>query len=165
MPRTAAAHAENCLSTRAGQFRFCRHSAIMARQPGNDCRPSEQSMPIENSSSTLKHHTFKIFVSPRSRLADQEVDSAAPHGSPGARDERRLVGHIDPSEQAVIQRVRRKLRLRHKALPTERDYVGWLMRFIQHCGSPHPERFGEREVKDFLTSLAAPARDPRSGRV
>jgi len=89
-----------------------------------------------------------------SRLAEQEKDSGATPGSPGIRDERHLVGHIDPSEPAVIQQVRRELRLRHKALPTERAYVGWLIRFIQHCGSPDLERFGAPEIKDFLTALA-----------
>jgi integron integrase len=89
-----------------------------------------------------------------SRLAEQEKVAGASPGSPGTRDERHLVGHIDPSEPAVIQQVRRELRLRHKALPTERAYVGWLIRFIQHCGSSELERFGEREIKDFLTSLA-----------
>lgn len=93
-----------------------------------------------------------------SRLAEQEKeqvrDSGATPLSPGVRDERHLVGHIDPSEPAVIQQVRRELRLRHKALPTERAYVGWLMRFMQHCGSPDLARFGEPEIKAFLTTLA-----------
>jgi integron integrase len=89
-----------------------------------------------------------------SRLAEQEKVAGATPGSPGTRDERHLVGHIDPSEPAVIKQVRRELRLRHKALPTERAYVGWLIRFIQHCGSPDLERLGEPEIKDFLTTLA-----------
>lgn len=89
-----------------------------------------------------------------SRLAAQERDSGESTGPPGSRDERHLVGHIDPSEPAVIQQVRRELRLRHKALPTERAYVGWLTRFIQHCGSRDLEQFGEPEIKDFLTTLA-----------
>lgn len=89
-----------------------------------------------------------------SRLAEQEKVAGATPGSPGNCDERHLVGHIDPSEPAVIQQVRRELRLRHKALPAERAYVGWLIRFIQHCGSSELERFGEPEIKDFLTTLA-----------
>jgi integron integrase len=89
-----------------------------------------------------------------SRLAEQEKQRGAADESPGLRDERQLVGRIDPSEPPVIQQVRRELRLRHKALPTERAYVGWLLRFIRHCGSPDLARFGAAEIKAFLTDLA-----------
>jgi len=41
-------------------------------------------------------------------------------------DERHLIGQIDPSEPAIIQQMRKELRLRHKALTTERAYVGWV---------------------------------------
>lgn len=89
-----------------------------------------------------------------SRLAEQEKVSGATSESPGVRDERHLVGRIEPSEPPVIQQVRRELRLRHKALPTERAYVGWLLRFMRHCGDTDLARFGEPEIKAFLTELA-----------
>ena len=89
-----------------------------------------------------------------SRLAEQAKTSGAAFEVPGVRDERHLVGLIDSSEPLVIQQVRRELRLRHKALPTERAYVGWLHRFIRHCGDPDLARFGEPEIKAFLTDLA-----------
>lgn len=89
-----------------------------------------------------------------SRLAEQDKKSGAAYASSGARDERHLVGLIDSSEPPVIQQVRRELRLRHKALPTERAYVGWLHRFIRHCGDPDLSRYGEPEIKAFLTDLA-----------
>jgi hypothetical protein len=92
MPRVAATPLADYQSARIGLFRFYRHSAITARQPGSGCRLSKQSMPTEHS--------------------------------------------------LIL------------ALPTERAYVGWLIRFIQHCGSPDLERFGEPEIKDFLTTLA-----------
>lgn len=88
------------------------------------------------------------------RLAEQEKTSGAAVEDSGVRDERHLVGLIDSSEPLVIQQVRRELRLRHKALPTERAYVGWLHRFIRHCGDPNLARFGEPEIKAFLTDLA-----------
>ena len=88
------------------------------------------------------------------RLAEQEKESKATGQSPGTRDERHLVGVIDSSEPPVIQQVRRELRLRHKALPTERAYVGWLHRFIRHCGNADLARFGEPKIKAFLTDLA-----------
>jgi len=54
----------------------------------------------------------------------------------------------------LIQRMRKELRVRHKALETERAYVGWVERFMRHCGSEDLDQFGEPEIKAFLTYLA-----------
>ena len=54
-----------------------------------------------------------------SRLAAQHREDR-----PGVEDERHLVGRIDPREPTVVQQMRRELRLHHKALTTERSYVG-----------------------------------------
>lgn len=86
-----------------------------------------------------------------SRLADQEK---AGQGAPGIKDERHLEGIIDPREPPLIQQARREMRLRHKALRTERAYVGWIERFMRHCGSTDLTRCGEAEIKRFLTDLA-----------
>jgi len=75
-------------------------------------------------------------------------------GSVSLRDEQQIVGIIDPSEPALVQQMRRELRLRHKALEIERAYIGWIMRFIRHCGSEDLQAFGEAEIKSFLTELA-----------
>ena len=83
------------------------------------------------------------------RLAEQERA-----GYPGIRDEQQLIGQIDPNEPAIIQEMRRELRLRHKAMDTERAYVGWVQRFTKHIGSWNVPRMGEREIKSFLTHLA-----------
>jgi len=71
-----------------------------------------------------------------SRLADQERAVGTAATRPGVEDERHLIGQIDPNDPAVIQRMRKELRVRHKALETERAYVGWAERFIEHCKSP-----------------------------
>jgi len=84
------------------------------------------------------------------RFAAAEQNS----GSVSLRDEQQIVGIIDPSEPALVQQMRRELRLRHKALETERAYIGWIMRFIRHCGSEDLQAFGEAEIKSFLTELA-----------
>ena len=76
-----------------------------------------------------------------SRLADQERTDGLGAGRPGIRDERHLIGQIDPREPAIVQQVRRELRVRRKALDTERAYVGWIERFIQHCGSQDLAQF------------------------
>lgn len=86
-----------------------------------------------------------------SRLADQEK---AGHGEPGVTDERQLVGIIDPREPPLIQQARREMRLRHRALSTERSYVGWIERFMRHCGSTDVAQVDESQIKAFLTALA-----------
>lgn len=73
---------------------------------------------------------------------------------PDSRSERQITGVIDPNEPAVIQKMRREMRLHRKALRTERAYIGWIQRFIQYCGSADLERFGEGEIKAFLTHQA-----------
>ncbi|GEM_PF-1124968 len=92
------------------------------------------------------------------RLAERERDDAAAGAAgasePSVQDERHLVGMIDPGEPQCMQELRRELRVRRKALDTERAYAGWVSRFIRHCGSEDLRQFGEREIKSFLTQLA-----------
>ncbi|MEZ6033304.1 MAG: integron integrase [Planctomycetaceae bacterium] len=88
------------------------------------------------------------------RLAAAEKDSGAAAGSPGIADQQRLIGVIDPKEPQILQSMRKELRLRHLALETERAYIGWIVRFIRHCGSAELQTFGEAQIKSFLTELA-----------
>ena len=97
-----------------------------------------------------------------SRLADQERAVGPGSSRPGVADERHLIGQIDPNEPGVVQKMRGELRVRHKSLETERAYVGWVQRFIQHCGSSDLASFGEQEIKAFLTHLAV-ERDVTAG--
>jgi hypothetical protein len=89
-----------------------------------------------------------------SQLAGREKAEGTGSGRPGVEDERHLTGRIDPDEPAVIQQMRKELRVRHLAMKTEKTYVGWVRRFIGHCGSSDLAKFGEREIKSFLTELA-----------
>ena len=88
------------------------------------------------------------------RLAATEKDSGAAPGSPEIADQQRLIGVIDPKEPQILQSMRKELRLRHLALETERAYIGWIVRFIRHCGSAELQTFGEAQIKSFLTELA-----------
>jgi integron integrase len=88
------------------------------------------------------------------RLAEQERFGSGETSPPGTFDERHLIGHIDPNEPPLLQQTRRELRLRHRSLLTERSYIGWLRRFIAHCGSADLSQFGEPQVKLFLSNLA-----------
>ncbi len=87
-------------------------------------------------------------------LAEREHDDAADGASgPGVEDERHLVGMIDPDEPQCLQELRRELQVQRKASETERAYVGWVSRFVRHCGSEDLRQFGEPEIKSFLTKL------------
>jgi hypothetical protein len=48
------------------------------------------------------------------RLAEQEKQSGA-DGSPGLRDEAKLIGVIEPKEAPILQQVRREIRVQGKA--------------------------------------------------
>lgn len=50
--------------------------------------------------------------------------------------------------------MRRELRLRRKAMETEKAYVGWVRRFMKHCGSEELQQFGEPQIRSFLTKQA-----------
>ena len=50
--------------------------------------------------------------------------------------------------------IRARARLRHLSPRTEQTYLAWVRRFVRHCGGRHPRDLGDREVGDFLTSLA-----------
>lgn len=88
------------------------------------------------------------------RLADQERNATRSGVGPGSSDERHLVGIIDQNEPTIIQKTRRELRLRHRALRTEQSYVGWIDRFLRFCGTAEPERWTEAHIRAFLTHLA-----------
>jgi len=54
----------------------------------------------------------------------------------------------------LFDEVRRKLRLHHYSLRTERAYLGWIRRFIVDNNRRHPREMGGREVERFLSLLA-----------
>ena len=68
--------------------------------------------------------------------------------------EAQIVGYLDPGEPAIVRETRAKLRLVHYSRDTEKAYVGWLVRFIAHCGSEDLSQFGEPQIEAFLTDLA-----------
>ena len=71
-----------------------------------------------------------------------------------AEKQRELLSQIDRSAPVCIQRLHGELRLVHYALSTEKAYVGWVRKFIKHCGSEELDRFGENEIREFLTKEA-----------
>lgn len=68
-----------------------------------------------------------------------------------ADDERGVTAH---EKVRLLDRVRRKLRVRHYSLRTEQAYVAWIRRFVLANGTRHPEDMGGPEVEAFLSALA-----------
>jgi integron integrase len=58
------------------------------------------------------------------------------------------------SRPAVIDSLRRVLRLRHYSRQTEKAYVAWVDRFLRFYGRRRPSELGAEEVKAFLSDLA-----------
>jgi len=54
----------------------------------------------------------------------------------------------------LFAEVRRRMRLKHYSLATERIYVQWIRRFIVANGKRHPRELGGEEVERFLSRLA-----------
>jgi len=54
----------------------------------------------------------------------------------------------------LFDEVRRRLRLKHYSLSTERIYLQWMRRFILASGRRHPRDMGGAEVERFLSTLA-----------
>ncbi|MBN8480860.1 MAG: integron integrase [Xanthomonadales bacterium] len=54
----------------------------------------------------------------------------------------------------LLDEVRRRLRLKHYSLRTERIYVGWIRAFIRFSDRRHPSTLGGPEVEAFLSHLA-----------
>lgn len=58
----------------------------------------------------------------------------------------------------LFDEVRRRLRLKHYSIRTERAYLGWIRRFIIANGRRHPRGLGGAEVEAFLSQLAVQGR-------
>ncbi len=69
--------------------------------------------------------------------------------------EQLIEGHRSPR---LLAEVRRRLRVKHYSVRTERAYVGWIRRFIIANGMRHPRGLGADAIQAFLTSLAMEGR-------
>lgn len=59
------------------------------------------------------------------------------------------IGHTQ-----LLDRVRIEIRKRHYSYRTEKQYVGWISRFIDYHDGQNPAQLGHREVEAFLSHLA-----------
>lgn len=54
----------------------------------------------------------------------------------------------------LLDRVRKRIRLKHYSIRTEQAYVHWVKRYILFHDKRHPAHMGKADVEAFLTSLA-----------
>ena len=55
----------------------------------------------------------------------------------------------------LLEQVRHAIRIRHYSPKTEESYVHWIKRFILFHNKRHPAEMGEKEIAQFLSSLAS----------
>ncbi|HUP22884.1 MAG TPA: integron integrase [Thermoanaerobaculia bacterium] len=65
---------------------------------------------------------------------------------------------LPAAEPRLVDRVRAELRLRHRALRTEKTYVGWILRYVRFHGLQHPAELDAQHVESFLSHLAVERR-------
>ena len=63
-----------------------------------------------------------------------------------------------PQKPKLLDQVRHAIRTRHYSPRTEETYVHWIKRFIFFHNKRHPEEMGEKEIAQFLSSLASEQR-------
>jgi integron integrase len=62
---------------------------------------------------------------------------------------------IEPERDRLIPSVRRVMRTRHLSRLTEEAYVRWIVRYLRFHGLTHPSSLGAKEMREFLSHLAA----------
>ena len=90
-------------------------------------------------------------------LTDRErMANPDPSNATDVTDDDMLIGRLNAKEPALLQSVRKLMRVRHYAVRTERAYVGWILRFAARVNgwSDGFVSVGENEVKEFLSDLA-----------
>ena len=59
-----------------------------------------------------------------------------------------------PPSPRLLDVAREEMRKRHYSYRTEKQYIGWMLRFIEFHGGQHPKSLGGREVEAYLSNLA-----------
>ncbi|WP_203329097.1 integron integrase [Candidatus Laterigemmans baculatus] len=78
----------------------------------------------------------------------------------GSEEEAQLVegegnpGRVDEEEPEIVQQMRARMRMLHHPKSTEDAYTGWIRRLIRHLDDERLDRYGEKEIGEFLTDLA-----------
>jgi len=60
-----------------------------------------------------------------------------------------------PQKPKLLDQVRQAIRARHYSPRTEEPYVHWIKRYIFFHNKRHPTEMAEKEIAQFLSSLAS----------
>ena len=100
-------------------------------------------------------HDRRQDVPPRHGIApDPPVAFHMTGPDPPRRDPQRREPNRPWSKGKVLEAARRRLRARHYAPKTEKAYLAWIRRFMEHFPGRDPRDMGAAEVNAFLSSLA-----------
>jgi len=69
-------------------------------------------------------------------------------------EEIRLDSALRVKSPSLLDRVREAVQARHYSQRTEQAYIDWIKRFVLFHGKRHPLGMGEKEINEFLLSLA-----------
>jgi site-specific recombinase XerD len=82
------------------------------------------------------------------------MESAKVYPLNGSRLERSPLAATQPRPK-LLDQVRQAIRTRHYSPKTEESYVHWIKRFIFFHNRRHPVEMSEKEIAQFLSSLAS----------
>jgi integron integrase len=72
----------------------------------------------------------------------------------GLKESSQDSGSSEEKWKELLEETRKALRLRHRSLTTEKNYLIWLRHFQRFAGAKLPKELGGRDLQDFLTHLA-----------
>jgi len=62
---------------------------------------------------------------------------------------------VPAAKPKLLDQVREAIRMRHYSPKTEESYIHWIRRFIFFHNKRHPAEMSEKEIAQFLSSLAS----------
>ncbi len=102
---------------------------------------------------------FRVWIAQVCTSGNTKQPMAGPNTqAPIYRGETARIAAINaPTTQKpkLLEQVRQAIRARHYSPRTEESYVHWIKRFIFFHNKRHPAEMGEKEIAQFLSSLAS----------
>lgn len=130
-------------------------------------RRSSFNGPIPTSTGSKAHSLVSdrivCWSPPRDRATRCPQDFLSSH-QPVLAPVRVLNNQEPPPDPEILQdptapdQVRQAVRMRHYSHKTEEAYVGWIKRFILFHNKRHPAEMGEKEIGEYVSSLATDSR-------
>ncbi len=126
-----------------------------SNSPNGTTHPTEsklESLPVQPSGDDSAKNTSNSPVGKGcNRPAAEARTDSVPEDSTAARE-----SHPDRIARPpkLLDQVRHRLRVMHRMMSTEKQYVSWIRRYILFHRKRHPREMGKKEIEQFLTHLA-----------